>query len=401
MNIGSTRLPNTSLLRTTASLLPPTHTIINAGQESLRLFASRLALGQLRRLREGLYAYCPPDSDSPKTASSANGSAEVCLHPSGAFYPPSVADFLSVCPVFFVADRGGSLVAASYPATDTALLAEAPKAQNTHQFQTGAAAASSPAHALFSLGIFFMSAKDAKAYLHHVSKDSSSHFHVRSTTLRKAYGCLRYVDSNGRRAAGEETDGRILSLFRRTRRFFSGSQGKSMRCILVPNTQTLCNELSKSGKFEGIPVYTLPAIDTRGDIAKSRVLRQLRAKLEQKLRRNKSTSRPLCYPLLPIETSPGRWILALAFNGSLRQPFFCSDRDAIAAYRALTATLPPGFAEPSPKLTVYSLEKVLNNPHSLPTNDSSSLQGGQERLPTLLLPDTEEIAPDELSFKSI
>lgn len=392
------------LARSLAAITPRSPRLVGPEEEALRIFSSRLGLGQLRHLGRGFFAYWPTKQASD--ASTANGEGRRGSDPSrdgGTTYPPAVADFLSVCPVFFVSDRRGRLITASYPAADPAAL---PALAEGAAVPTSATVASTPAHAAFALGVYFMSPRDAADYLHHIDEGSrSSSLRIRAMPMSKAYESLRYVhpEARGQAAIARASSAssripflpRLLFAAQRLRR----EEGRALRCILLPNTETLGQELAgRKEPFVGTPVYALPPIEVRPGSSLHKALQRLEQQQKQLpgenlTRTGEDTKRP--YRLSATgKTSPDRWVITIRFNGQHRLPIFCNANDAREAYEAFRAQLPKRQLPPTPTLKVYSLESLIDRlsfPKD-PEDESGSAKQRAYKLHPLLLPDTESLS---------
>ncbi|KAL8455464.1 hypothetical protein Emag_000703 [Eimeria magna] len=305
----------------------------------------------------------------------------------------AAADFLDACPIYFVADAGGRLVAASYQAADPHVIPSLTAAAAT--------TASTPAHAALSVGVYFMSPVDAADYLHAINGGAlRSPLTIRAAPLSNAYASLRYTHPKLRlqaaRAAAYGRSKKTIPLLNRlslaVQQLFGWEAGGSkLRCVLLPDTHTLSEEIKRQGgaPFRGVPVFSLPLIKAQRGSGLHVLLLQQRQQSTDSSTAATKTGQPSHYQLVPVETGVGHWALAVQFEGSLRLPVFCSREDALTAYQAFAAKLPSRLLPFRTTLRVHTLEglldKLASTPSSRPTpyTNDTKMQGV---LRPLLLP---------------
>ncbi|KAL8447323.1 hypothetical protein Emed_004534 [Eimeria media] len=344
---------------------------VGPASSDLGVFAARLGLGELRCIdTAGRFLHVsPPPAAAAKTSEAAGeegeGQAVAARHRAH----QAAADFLGACPVYFVADAGGRLLAASYRAADPHVIPPLTAATTTAAATTrAAAAASTPARAALSVGVYFMSPVDAADYLHAITGGGSpSSLTIRAVPLSNAYASLRYIHPKLRleaaRAAASFSSRRSFPLLSRlslaVQHLLGGEGGGSkLRCVLLPDTQTLEEEIKRKGgdPFRGVPVFSLPPIKAQRGSSLHALLTQQR----QQQSTASSTAATSYYQLVPVETSSNHWVLAVQFEGGLRQPFFCSREDALKAYEAFAAKLPSRLLSAHTTLRVHTLEGLLD-----------------------------------------
>ncbi|KAL8269379.1 hypothetical protein Esti_006691 [Eimeria stiedai] len=363
--------------------LPTCRKRVGPASSELGLFAARLGLGELRCMgRQGRFLHAPPPpaaATSEAAGGEVQGGAENSGHAVAALQcaHQAAADFLSACPIYFVADASGRLVAASYRAADPqvipSLTAAAATAAAAGAASSAAPAASTPAHAALSVGVYFMSPVDAADYLHAITGGAlRSPLMIRAVPLSKAYASLRYVHPKLRAEAARAASAPSISekAFPLLHRLSQAVQqllgwearGARLRCVLLPDTQTLSEEIKRQrgAPFRGVPVFSLPPLKVERGSSLHTVLLQQRQRSTSGSKAATKRVQPSHYQLVPVETSPNHWVLAVQFKGCLRAPVFCSREDAHTAYAAFAASLPSRLLSARTTLRVHALEALLD-----------------------------------------
>lgn len=368
---------------------------IAPGDEALRIFSSRLGLGQLQHLGEGRFAYWAPkvtpcSEGAPSMFRSRRQGSYDSYRKKNATYPPQIAEFLSACPVYFISDQRGRLIPSSYPAADPASLPALVEDTPKNALSSASAAtptSSTPASAAYSLGLFFLSPRDAEDYLEcfNTNEDAgSSYLTIRAVPLSRAYQSLRYLHPDTRHEAAmtHSAPFALYWLWSTARKLLSREEGSNLRCILVPSTETLTEELRRQkNSILGTPIYSLPTIEVKPG---SYLHKMLQRQYEQQDHHQLEKKTDSVYQLFPIEITANRWVLAVRFNGRPRIAFFCNSSDAHKAYQSFRSQLPSRSSLPSTAaLMVCSLENILS---LLSSNKNTS------KLSPLLLPSLESPA---------
>ncbi|KAL8424515.1 hypothetical protein Efla_007384 [Eimeria flavescens] len=350
-----------------AALLPPQPTLVKPTDLEFFLFSSRLARGELRSLGSGgnRFVYLPPHPAAAAVHAARNrGSSSQPSSPFPPVYSQAAADFLSACPVFFVADRRGRLLTASYePADPQAIppLTGAPAAAAGAARGAAAAAgeegaaSSTPGHVALSLGLFFMSPSDAAEYLHAAAAGSSLvGLSVKSMPLSEAYPWLRYIHPGLRQQARKahasfRSKGPaavfflLLSTGMQKLLRKEATEADRLRCVLMPDSRTLAAELQQRGRrgapLRGTPVFVLPPLGATSGSRLQQALQQQQPQGEAAAADGREEA-AAHYRLEAVQTGRDQWSFAVRFKGSLRMPVFCSRADAAAAPAAPFACLP-------------------------------------------------------------